>query len=99
MGTNLIEEARRKEIKKFIMVGTVCAYPKFTHIPFREEDIWEGYPEETNAPYGIAKKTLMQMVISYKEQYGFNGVKPNTCEYVWPSRLILTPKVAMLYQL
>ncbi len=74
MGVNLIEEGRHRDLKKFIMVGTVCAYPKFTPVPFKEEDIWNGYPEETNAPYGIAKKTLMQMIISYKEQYGFNGI-------------------------
>ena len=74
MGTHLIEGARINEIDKFVMVGTVCSYPKFTPVPFKEEDLWNGYPEETNAPYGIAKKTLMQMVISYKEQYGLNGV-------------------------
>ncbi|MAF25289.1 GDP-fucose synthetase [bacterium] len=74
MGINLIEESRKREIKKFVMVGTVCAYPKFTPVPFKEEDIWKGYPEETNAPYGIAKKTLMQMIASYNEQYGLNGV-------------------------
>jgi len=74
MGTHLIEEARINKIDKFVMVGTVCSYPKFTPVPFKEEDLWNGYPEETNAPYGIAKKTLMQMVISYKEQYGLNGV-------------------------
>ena len=74
MGTNLIEEGRHQELKKFVMVGTVCAYPKFTPVPFKEEEIWNGYPEETNAPYGIAKKALMQLIISYKEQYGFNGV-------------------------
>ena len=68
MGVNLIEESRRRDIKKFLMVGTVCAYPKYTPVPFREDYIWNGYPEETNAPYGIAKKALMQMVISYKEQ-------------------------------
>ena len=75
MGLNLIEAARRQNIcKKFIMVGTVCAYPKFTPVPFKEEDIWNGYPEETNAPYGIAKKSLIQLLISYKEQYEFNSV-------------------------
>ena len=74
MGVNLIEESRRRDIKKFLMVGTVCAYPKYTPVPFREDYIWNGYPEETNAPYGIAKKALMQMVISYKEQYDFNGL-------------------------
>ena len=74
MGTNLIEAGRHEGLKKFIMVGTVCSYPKFTPVPFKEEDIWNGYPEETNAPYGIAKKALMQLIISYKEQYGFNGI-------------------------
>lgn len=74
MGANLIEEARQQNCSKFVMVGTVCSYPKFTPVPFKEEDIWSGYPEETNAPYGIAKKTLMQMIMSYKQQYNFNGV-------------------------
>ena len=74
MGTNIIEASRVSNIDKFVMVGTVCAYPKFTPVPFKEGDIWNGYPEETNAPYGIAKKALMQLVCSYKEQYGFNGV-------------------------
>ena len=75
MGMNLIETARKYgKLQKFVMVGTVCAYPKFTPVPFVEEDLWNGYPEETNAPYGIAKKALMQMVMSYKEQYGFNGI-------------------------
>jgi GDP-L-fucose synthase len=74
MGANLIEAARERGVGKFILLGTVCAYPKFTPVPFREEDIWNGYPEETNAPYGIAKKTLMKMIEAYHEQYGFNGV-------------------------
>tara|TARA_R110002167_G_scaffold9835_4_gene45419 strand:+ start:370 stop:1281 length:912 start_codon:yes stop_codon:yes gene_type:complete len=74
MGTNVIHESMKQNVKKFVLLGTVCAYPKHTKVPFKEEDIWNGYPEETNAPYGIAKKTLMQMLISYKEQYGFNGV-------------------------
>ena len=74
MGVNLIEESRTMGVEKFVMVGTVCAYPKHTPVPFKEEDIWDGYPEETNAPYGIAKKTLMQMIISYKQQYDFNGI-------------------------
>jgi len=75
MGANLIEACRLStSVKKFIMVGTVCSYPKFTPVPFHEDDIWNGYPEETNAPYGIAKKSLMQLIISYREQYGFNGV-------------------------
>ena len=74
MGANLIEQSRKSNCKKFVMVGTVCSYPKYTEVPFKEDDIWNGYPEETNAPYGIAKKTLMQMIISYKKQYKFNGI-------------------------
>ena len=74
MGANLIEEARHQGIGKFILLGTVCAYPKFTPVPFKEEELWNGYPEETNAPYGIAKKTLMKMIETYYEQYQFNGV-------------------------
>lgn len=74
MGANLIECARQKGVKKLIMIGTVCAYPKHTPVPFREEDLWNGYPEETNAPYAIAKKTLMKLLETYHEQYGMNGV-------------------------
>ena len=74
MGINLIEECRQRDIKKFVMIGTVCSYPKHTPVPFKESYIWNGYPEETNAPYGIAKKSLMQMIISYKEQYDMNGI-------------------------
>ena len=74
MGTNLIHKAMVNNIPKFILLSTVCSYPKFTKVPFREEDLWEGYPEETNAPYGIAKKTLMKLIETYHEQYGFNGV-------------------------
>ena len=74
MGMNLIETARKYgKLEKFIMVGTVCAYPKFTPVPFKETDIWNGYPEETNAPYGIAKKALMEMLIAYKAQYNLNS--------------------------
>ena len=73
MGMNLVETARKYgKLKKFVMVGTVCAYPKFTPVPFKEDDIWNGYPEETNAPYGVAKKALMEMLIAYKSQYGLN---------------------------
>jgi nucleoside-diphosphate-sugar epimerase len=74
MGANLIEAARTEGVKKFILLGTVCAYPKHTPVPFKEEELWNGYPEETNAPYGIAKKTLMRLVEAYHEQYNFNGV-------------------------
>ena len=75
MGLNVIEECRDYgKLKKFIMVGTVCSYPKMTQVPFKEQDMWNGYPEETNAPYGIAKKSLMQLLISYYQQYDFNAV-------------------------
>jgi GDP-L-fucose synthase len=73
MGMNLIETARKYgKLQKFVMVGTVCAYPKFTSVPFKEDDIWNGYPEETNAPYGVAKKALMEMLIAYNAQYDLN---------------------------
>ena len=74
MGANLIHQAYKHKIPKFILLGTVCAYPKYTPVPFVEEALWDGYPEETNAPYGIAKKTLMRLVEAYHEQYGLNGV-------------------------
>src|SRR6267378_2782062 len=74
MGLHVIESARTVGVKKFLALGTVCAYPKFTPIPFKEEDIWNGYPEETNAPYGLAKKMMLAQVQAYREQYGFNGI-------------------------
>ena len=75
MGVNLIEEARRlPKLSKFVQLGTVCAYPKFTPVPFREEALWDGFPEETNAPYGIAKKALLTMLQSYRAQYDFPGI-------------------------
>lgn len=74
MGIQLIEEARRARVAKFVAVGTVCSYPKFTPVPFREDDLWAGYPEETNAPYGLAKKMLLVQCQAYRQQYGFNGV-------------------------
>jgi GDP-L-fucose synthase len=74
MGLHLIENARKNNIKKFVQVGTICAYPKFTPVPFKEADLWSGYPEETNAPYGIAKKALMVMCQAYRQQYGLNAV-------------------------
>jgi len=73
MGLHLIEQARSCQIEKFVQVGTVCAYPKFAPVPFREEDIWRGYPEETNAPYGVAKKSLFVMLDAYKREYGLNS--------------------------
>jgi len=74
MGIQLIEAARNAGVEKFVCVGTVCAYPKHTPVPFRESDLWNGYPEETNAPYGLAKKMLLVQLQSYRAEYGFNGV-------------------------
>jgi GDP-L-fucose synthase len=72
MGVNLMEAARLASVKKFVQIGTVCAYPKFTPTPFKEEDLWNGFPEETNAPYGIAKKALLTMSQAYRTQYGMD---------------------------
>jgi len=74
MGTQLIEQGRLRDIEKFVTIGTVCSYPKFTPVPFKEEDIWKGYPEETNAPYGLAKKMQLVQSQSYRDEYGFNSI-------------------------
>ena len=74
MGVQLIEEARLAGVSKFVAIGTVCAYPKHTPVPFREESLWDGYPEETNAPYGLAKKMLLVQLQAYRAQYGFEGI-------------------------
>ncbi|MBE9167653.1 GDP-L-fucose synthase [Pleurocapsales cyanobacterium LEGE 06147] len=74
MGAQLIHAAYQARVEKFTCVGTICAYPKFTPVPFKEDDLWNGYPEETNAPYGIAKKALLVQLQSYRQQYGFNGI-------------------------
>jgi GDP-L-fucose synthase len=74
MGTQLIEQSRLHGVKKFLATGTVCAYPKFTPVPFKEDDLWNGYPEETNAPYGLAKKMMLVQSQAYREQYGFNSI-------------------------
>src|SRR3990170_7523675 len=74
MGVQLIEEGRRFGLKKFVALGTICAYPKFTPVPFKEDDLWNGYPEETNAPYGLAKKMQLVQGNAYREQYGFNSI-------------------------
>ena len=74
MGINVMEVARLIGVEKFVNIGTICSYPKFTPVPFKEEDIWNGYPEETNAPYGIAKKALMVMGQAYRQQYGMNAI-------------------------
>jgi len=74
MGTQLMEAARQAEVEKFVAIGTICAYPKFTTVPFKEDDLWSGYPEETNAPYGLAKKMLLAQSQAYRQQYGFNAI-------------------------
>ena len=81
MGIQLIEAARRASVEKFLCLGTVCAYPKFTPLPFRESDLWNGYPEETNAPYGLAKRMLLVQLQAYRQEYGFNGI------YLLPANL------------
>ena len=81
MSTQLIEEGRRQGIEKFVAIGTVCAYPKSTPVPFKEDDLWNGYPEETNAAYGLAKKTILVQSQAYREQYGFNSI------YLLPANL------------
>src|SRR5207253_6792141 len=74
MGVQLMEIARQRSVEKFVSIGTVCAYPKFTPLPFKEENLWDGYPEETNAPYGLAKKMLLVQVQAYRQQYGFPSI-------------------------
>ncbi len=74
MGTELMEQARQNEVEKFVSIGTVCAYPKYTQVPFNEDDLWKGYPEETNAPYGLAKKMQLVQAKAYRQQYDFNAI-------------------------
>ena len=74
MAIELIEQSRLSNVEKFVAIGTVCSYPKFTPLPFKEEDLWKGYPEETNAPYGLAKKMMLVQLQAYREQYNFNGI-------------------------
>ena len=81
MGTHILEEARRREASKTVLVGTICSYPKFTPVPFKEEDLWNGYPEETNEPYGVAKKALLVHAQANRDQYGQNSI------YVLPTNL------------
>ena len=81
MGIQLIDLARRHGVGKFVCLGTVCAYPKYTPVPFLEDDLWDGYPEETNAPYGLAKKMLLVQLQAYRQEYGFNGI------YLLPANL------------
>ncbi len=81
MGTHMMHESWRAGVKKFVAIGTICAYPKFTPVPFKEEDLWMGYPEETNAPYGLAKKMMLVQAQAYRQQYGFNAI------YLLPTNL------------
>src|SRR2546423_7300206 len=81
MGAQLIEQSRLHDVKKFVAVGTICSYPKFTPVPFKEEDLWNGYPEETNAPYGLAKKMMLVQSQAYRAEYGFNSI------FVMPANL------------
>jgi GDP-L-fucose synthase len=74
MGVQLLHEAWRAEVRKFVAIGTVCAYPKYTPVPFQEDSLWDGYPEETNAPYGLAKKMLLVQAQAYRQQYGYNSI-------------------------
>jgi GDP-L-fucose synthase len=74
MGAHVLEESRRSEVDKLVLAGTICAYPKFAPVPFREDDLWNGYPEETNAPYGVAKKSVLVGAQGYREQYGLNAI-------------------------
>ena len=74
MGIQLMEAARQESVRKFVAVGTICAYPKFTSVPFKEDDLWNGYPEETNAPYGLAKKMMLVQSQAYRQQYGYNSI-------------------------
>src|SRR4029077_17756186 len=74
MGIHLMEQSRLAGVEKFVQIGTVCSYPKFTPVPFREDDLWNGYPEETNAPYGVAKKMLLVQGQAYRQQYGFRAI-------------------------
>ncbi len=74
MGVHLMEESRKAGVEKFVGIGTICQYPKFTPVPFKEKDLWSGYPEETNAPYGLAKKMLLVQAQAYRQQYGFNAI-------------------------
>lgn len=74
MGVHMMEESRKAGVKKFVAIGTICAYPKFAPVPFKEDDLWDGYPEETNAPYGLAKKMMLVQSTAYRDQYGFNSI-------------------------
>ena len=94
MGIQLIEEARLAGVEKFVTIGTVCAYPKFTPVPFHEDDLWNGYPEETNAPYGLAKKMLLVQGQAYRAQYGFERHLPDPGQPLRPGRQLRPGQLA-----
>ncbi len=94
MGTQLIEESRLAGVPKLVAAGTICAYPKFAPVPFREDDLWNGYPEETNAPYGLAKKMMLAQSQAYREQYGMNSVVLFPGEPVRAARQLRSAHVA-----
>ena len=94
MGIQLMEQARLAGVEKFVTIGTVCSYPKFTPVPFREDDLWNGYPEETNAPYGLAKKMLLVQGQAYRQQYGFNVDLPAPGQPLRPGRQLRPGQLA-----
>ena len=96
MGVQLLHEAKNANIKKFISLGTVCSYPKYTNIPFLENSIWDGFPEETNAPYGLAKKMLLVQSESYKKQYDFNSIVVIPTKVIRLTFLIINQKEVLL---
>ena len=85
MGVPLLHQAYEREIEKFVAFGTICSYPKFAPVPFKEEDLWDGYPEETNAPYGLAKKMLLVQAQAYRQEYGYNAIVLVAGQPVWPA--------------
>ena len=86
MGVQLMEVGRQRGLEKFVAVGTICAYPKFCPVPFLEESLWDGYPEETNAPYGLAKKMLLVQSQAYRQKYGFNSIVLFPVKSLWSTR-------------
>ena len=97
MGIQMIEAARQENVEKCVIVGTICAYPKFTPVPFKEENLWNGYPEETNAPYGLAKKMLLVQSQAYRQQYGFNSIYLLPVNLYGPGIISIRP-VRMLFR-
>ena len=94
MGAHIIEQGRQYGIGKLVLLGTVCSYPKHTLIPFREEDLWNGYPEETNAPYGFAKKMMLVQAQAYRKQYGMNAICPDAGQSLWAGGQLRSAQLA-----